>query len=428
MVEKINRILVILIVAGLCSYWYYLNPLPITLRYSDTGQITAPLAVLFLGAFALGIVCMMVLALYFGTKSYFRERNLIAREKKHLNFYEQLIEARGSQAVSDRGLAQSRWEALTRKDPTNVIARIELAKTIREGGDKSAALQLLDEARAHSNNNPEILLLAAEINSELGNLTAALDNSKLLFQSCPTPKVAKLARDLARKLGRFDEALSFHDTLMQFSATAADQETENELHFEKLLAENSQNGGTSEESDARLHGALEKLIKRHPSAAAYKKLAELEVARGDEEHAATLLGKAAQLSGDIRIASEAVQRALSASGPDRAIAMQKMFVDRLQGAAKIDARIMLVELFLRMHMNSEARRELDGIRDLVREMPHQEAQRFMEPLVRLSGLCALVDGDSARAAKILREQLSSSGLELSSSSAGALPDPALSTP
>jgi tetratricopeptide (TPR) repeat protein len=427
-VEKINRILVILIVAGVCSYWYYLNPAPITLRYSNTGELTAPLAVLFLGAFALGIVCMMILALYFGTKSYFRERNLISREKRHIQFYEQLLEARGAQAVNDRGLAQSRWEAISRKHPTNVIARIELAKTVRDGGDSNAALQILDEARAHSNNNPEVLLLAAEINGAVGNLTSALDNTKLLFQTCPTLKVAQMARDFARKLGRYEEALSFHETVSQFSSTPADQELENELHFERAVAENLQLGGSAEESESRLAPVLEKLIKRHPSAAAFKKLAELEVARGDEEYAATLLGKAAQLSGDIRIVSEAVHRALAASGPERAIAMQRMFVDKLQGTNKVGARIMLVELFLRMHMNTEARRELDGLRELISEMPHNEAHKFMEPMVRLSGLCALVEGDSARAAKILREQLSSSGLELPSASAGALPDPALSTP
>lgn len=427
MVEKINRILVILIVAGLCAYWYYLNPALVTLRYSGTSEITAPIAVLFLGAFALGIVCMMVLALYFGTKSYFRERNLMARERKHIHFYEQLLEARGAQAVNDRGLAQGRWDALVRKDPTNVIARVELARTMRDAGQLKEALEVLDQARAHSNNNAEVLLLTAEINGSLGNLTSALDSAKLLFQSCPTLRVARMARDFARRLGRHEEAIEFHETALQFSADEADTTLGNQLEFERVISEIEQSAGDGD-SSARLHAGLEKLVKRHPSAAAYKKLAELEIARGDEEHAATLLGKAAQLSGDIGIAHEAVQRALDASGPDRAIAMQRMFVDKLQGPTKIGARIMLAELFLKLHMNSEARRELDSVREVLSELPRNEVQRFVEPMVRLSGLCALVDGDSARAAKILREQLSSSGTELLPRSAGALPDPALSTP
>lgn len=429
MVEKINRILVILIVAACCAYWYYLNPGPTTLRYSNTGEITAPLAVLLLATFAIGVIAMMILAIYFGTKSYFRERSYKARERRNLQFYEQLLEARAAQAVSDRGVAQSRWEALLRKDPTNVLARVELARSIKESGNLDQALQLLDEGRTLNSNNSELLLLAAEINAARGNMTAALDNLRILFQSSPTQKIARLARDSARSLAKYDDAIQFHEVATQFSSNADEERIGNELQFEKLMNDTKDESSNAGETTSKTIAALEKLAKRYPSVAAYRKLAEFEASRGDLEYSSTLLGKAAQLGNDIELASQAVQQALESSGPDRAIALQRTFVDKFSGLPKTEARLQLIDLYLQLQMYSEARKELDTVERECADGAVTLSEVATQEIVRLNALWALTSGDNTRAIKILRKQESQDGHDFDSSpNNNGLPDPALSTP
>src|SRR5262245_19615796 len=113
-------------IAGITLYLVLMNREVITLSLTGSRTITAPAGAIFIVVFLFGGICTAIVASFFGVKAYFRERRLTRQEDQRKRFYQGLLEARGYLASRQWDKAHRKWEELVRKDPTDLIARVEL--------------------------------------------------------------------------------------------------------------------------------------------------------------------------------------------------------------------------------------------------------------------------------------------------------------
>ena len=75
----------------------------------------------------------------------------------------------------------------------DIIARVELSRSLEGQGQAREALRVLEEARASDPKNVEVLFRAAELNQSLNNKTAAIDNLALVLCQHPNRRAAQSA-------------------------------------------------------------------------------------------------------------------------------------------------------------------------------------------------------------------------------------------
>ena len=236
MVQKLTRILTVTLILALCVAVIYLNPEHTTMHYGPASSITAMSGVVYLGCFALGVGISLFFWVLYGIRVYFRERALLSKGQQSRQFYESLLEARGLLASKEFVRAKDRWQKLIKRDPTDIIARVELSRSLEQAGEKKEALKILDKARAADPTNVEVLLRAADLNLSLGNKTAAVDNLALVLYHHPNAYAAGLARELSEQLGRTEDALEYNEQYETLSG-GRDREVFARLQYEKLRIE-----------------------------------------------------------------------------------------------------------------------------------------------------------------------------------------------
>ncbi|MCO6430419.1 MAG: hypothetical protein J5J00_06110 [Deltaproteobacteria bacterium] len=402
MITKFNRLIVVLLVVAVALYFVLLNNSQITVYLYPGSPISANAGAILLAVFALGMLFMALIALWFGMKSYFRERGLIAKDRQRQAFYQGMIKARSYAATAEWVKAKEHWESVIKKDPTDIIARIELSRTLeelaREGScEMIEALRVLDAARAADPSNSEVLARAAELNLALNNKTAALDNLNLMLYHHPNAKSALLARNVAEDLGRIDDAFEYQRRLEALSVNTNHAEITARLSFKKLLLEHS----TDQES---LRAQLKQFIKKNPEhAPALTKLAEIEAASGKLDEAAQLYLKASKSSGDSQAWHLAARHWLKANLPDKAIAAAKLTTGETSGEARIRAEMELIRLYLALNMLEEARQHLDGFPFLLKRENVKRGRDLMALYLSLKGLCLSRMGEYQHSSDIFKK-------------------------
>lgn len=431
MVTFSRKFLLTLLFVALAIYVVVLNNTPTTvyLPFISSEPFTQNTGVVLITAFTAGVLCAAAVALLFGIRAHFREQRLHYREKQRGEFYAAMVKARSFLAAEEWLKARDQWEHAVRKDPTDIIARLELARSLRGSGDLREALKVLDAARAVEPHNVEILIRAAEVNLALNNKTAALDNLALVLFHSPNWKAAKLACQLSEDIGRIDDATEYNREYGYLSGDSEIQEaTRVRLAYKQILHAHGETHNT-------LHTELKAFLKKNPGfVPALHKLAELEQESGNIEDAAQLLVSAAKADGTGACWDEAVHLWLDNNMPDRALSAARTAAKETSGSARLHAEINLIRLLLLLGMNDEARKRIEDFASIAKSCGAEPPREMRQTLLILKGLALCNLGKHLEAAEIwkcLNEhdfEWSDPVLARGAAVNGDAPPPRLSTP
>jgi len=433
MVYSIRQLLVALIVVAVAVYVVVSNSNPVSVVLGNS-TMQGSLGVVLLIAFVAGIISTSLFAILYAVRGYLRERALKIKERDRVSFYDGVIRARNFFASGEWELSRAQWERVMRKDPTNVIARIELSRSYEGAGDLQEALRVLDEARSASPENVEVLYRAAELNMSLGNKTAALDNIALILQHQPSKRSAQIARNLAVELEKFDDALLYQKTFEELGGQDIDsQEVLGAVAFKKIVKENR----SSEQSGPALRDQLKELVRKYPDyTPALKRLAELEVSLGNVEGAVPLLVRVAKKKSSAAAWHEVSSLWLAQKNPERALSATKAAVKDAEGETKILAQAELVWMQIALNMLDEASSAADVLDTLIRETIKTKDNEYSFRQLLLRALLQAKRNNIQDTQKIL-EQLCEGKFVLASreeakslrhNDTRSAPSPALSTP
>lgn len=428
--SKFNRLIIFLVIGiAFASYAFYLNPHPITINLTRSWSIGGPAAILLMVIFLLGMGCAAFIAFFFTIPRYFRERALEARERERERFFETYMAARSYLISGEWRKAQDLWQKLIDRDPTDVIARVELSRSYEQEGDLKSALKILDAARVAEPHSVEVLFRAADINIKLRNRTAAIDNLALILYHHPNKLAARMARDLSEELGRLEDAIEYQKHLDRLGGDPDESAYMHAyLQFQQILS-------VERESNDSLKRDLKQLLKRNSEfAPAYERLAEIEIREGNIPEGAKLLLQAGKVSGNVSYWREAAELWLANDAPERAIAAAKAAIHETAGsAAQIEAELNLVQLYIALNMLEEAQHSLDDLSERAHSSGLEVGERHQQRVLFLKGMCANRSGDPATALEVWKvlNQVESPDSEPPQRPAPRLlgaPSPLLSTP
>ena len=360
MSEWIVRILIIAAaVVGIALYHF--NAAPVTIVLWKNTVFQAPLALALILFFLGGVISVAAFVVLLRIKIRIQNWKFSRRIDSEKIHQQTIAEGRSQLALGDFAKAQSLLMRVINEDPENIVARIQLAESYQQQGMLTDALQVLDQARVSQKTNPELLLLAAEINRRLGNYTAAHDNAALLLSILPDNRRAlEYAAESAAKVDRFDAALEYSKKLLKgLRGEDAEKVQEQIADFELCALQKD----LSEDNDA-LCAALTDLLRRHRDfVPALERLAVLEADRGDLEAATKLFSKAYSIDYNVSHLEEMAARWLTAENPDRGLksVTMAMQVKNTPRACLLAARLFLVELLLQLEMVEKARAEFDNL-------------------------------------------------------------------
>jgi tetratricopeptide (TPR) repeat protein len=418
MVTRIRKFLVLLLVVVISASIIVQNLNPIKVQITPTYTFEAVGGIVLLTVFVLGILFAAVFWLFFGVKAYFRERALQSRQRKRDEFFESFQQARNFLATREWGKAL---------DPENTIARVELSRSLEGKEEVREALKVIDEARTVSPSNIEVLFRAADLNEQLGNKTAAIDNLALILYHHPNRLAATRARDLSEELGRIEDAIQYHRESEKLGGTDEDSQILIRLQFKKLLEDFPGN--------EELVVELRKFKRRHPDyAPALSTLAEIEVENGNVHEAAQLLVDAAKQSDSRAYWQQASRLWIDHNLQDRALAAAVTATRTTRGTARLNAELDLIRLHLSIGKFDEAHKAAERFGELAKEQEVEIDDELSRRLLILKGHCLNKLGKYKEAEGIW-EQLSDQNFELKlprlrvvDKKAKAQPAPRLSTP
>lgn len=429
MISKINRFAFVFLVVALALYVVILNTAQLTVHLTPGTTVTGSSGVILIATLFVGILVAGVVGLFFGVKGYLRERRLQSQAAQAQAFYTGMLQARASAVCGEWNKARSQWETLIKKDPTNVIARIELSRCLQATDECVEALRILDAARATDPRNEEVLFRAAELNIALGNKTAAIDNLALILHNHPSKKAASVARDLSEELGRLEDALEYHSQILAMGGPDSELNSIGDrLEFKRLVK--SHEGA----SDA-LRAELRTFVRKHPEfVPALRRLALLEAEAGNTEDAAQYYIKAAKASRSSAYWNEVAKLWVSKGMPERALAAARTAAKETSGEARLIAELELIRIQLSLNQTEDARRSLDAFEQNARALGKAAVGDIILQYFILRGAYYSMTGAHSQAAEVWK-RLSRNDLDLQSFSyisAGVSPNEApaarLSTP
>jgi thioredoxin-like negative regulator of GroEL len=371
MLRQFNRLIALALLIAVTLYITLTNSETATIKLGPNITVTTYAGVIYLGVFFIGCVVASVVALFFGFKSFLRERKLRAAARSHQLFFDLFLKARSFMASEEWSAARALWEQVLQQDPGNTIARVELATCVENLGDAREALKVLDTMRASNHMNAAVLFKAVELNRKLGNNTAAKDNLALIVQEAPTKRALELARDIAEELGRIDDAMDYQRSLEKIGHISEEMvEAKTRLSFAQLVG--------SVENENSLRETLTIFVKKNPTFVP----------------ALELLVKAAKLSeGDLSKWNTIIDLWLrSAPGDfsrraDRALAAARSATQGLHGAKRIDAEFVVAKTLLAVNRAEDARGLLESISTLTEKEKISLSPSQTQTRTHLMGLC-----------------------------------------
>jgi thioredoxin-like negative regulator of GroEL len=388
MLRQFNRLIALAILIAVTIYITLTNSETATIKVGPNISVTTYAGVIYLGVFFCGCVVASIIALFFGFKSYLRERKLRSAARTHQLFFDLFVKGRSFMASEEWSAARAVWEQILHQDPDNTIARVELATCFQNLGDTREALRVLDTMRASNHLNAAVLFKAVELNRKLGNNTAASDNLALIVREAPTKRALEVARDIAEELGRIDDALDYQRALEKIGYTSDEMiEAKTRLTFTQLTK--------SVENQSSLREALTIFVRKHPQyVPALERLADLEIAAGRLDEGAELLVKAAKLSpGDMSKWTTIIDLWLqTAPGDfqrraDRAIAAARSATQSTHGSRRIDSEFIVVKTLLAVNRADDANALLDEIPKMAEKEKVSLSKDQVQVSTHLKGLC-----------------------------------------
>lgn len=437
MLRFFNRLLVAILLIGLAVVVTLSNSEPATIRLASWFQFSSNAGVVYLGVFAVGFVAASLVGLFFGVKAYLRERRLLIAERNRQAFISMIERARSLMASEEWARAQAGWEQVLKRDPDNIVARVELSRCIEAQHDPKEALRVLDATRANSKRNVEVLFRAAELNRTLGNNTAAMDNLALICGDSPSRRSLELARTVSEDLGRIDDALEYQNELERLGyGDDSSKAVRARLTYAKILRD-SPDATTLKET-------LSGFVKRHPACTpALEKLAAIELEALAFDSAAELMVKAAKANpGDLTRWRAVIDLWLTKAPGDarkkaeRAIAAARASTQESKGAKRIEAECLVAETLLGLNMVTDALKIIEELPALAQREGTRIPTELSIRITALRGAC-LVRSDRAKDANDLWQsllsaqsapQVSGAAHSFSHAPIGSEPSPALSTP
>lgn len=432
MISRINKFIFVFCVVALALYLVVLNTNPVTVALTpgDAGwRISGNTGVILIAAFSLGMIVAGLVGVFFGMRSYLRERRLQNLDSQRRAFYDGMLRARGFSASAEWNKARAQWEQLIKKDPTDIIARTELSRSLQAAGEPVEALRILDAARARDPKNIEVLFRAAELNLALGNKTAAVDNLALILHNHPNRRAAQLARDLSEELGRIEDAIEYQNQIEAFGIVQNDEESVlARLEFKKILKDRA-------DDPAALRSELKSLSKRRPEfVPALHRLALMESENGNVDEAAHYYVRAAKASHSSSYWNEISKLWMQKHDPERALAAARTATKETEGEAKLVAELELIRIQISLNQLDDAKRSLEQFQNMMRSGGPRMPGEILQQYWILRGLFYSQSGDHAQAAEMWKK-LSSGDFEVRTpayvpgmSANGDAPAARLSTP
>lgn len=359
--SRVTVLSLLILVGAIVSYIFYLNPGPIELVYGPGRTVSAPLALILVTVFAAGFLFASLIAFGLGLRQSWlrwREQQRIRQAELH---QQQIVTAREELASGNLTRARTMFQKIIEQDPQNIIARIMLAETYRRGGDPLSALKILDEARAGQRENLELLFLAADLNGELANLTAACDNLTLVLKSQPGNSAAleRLAQ-YSTSLGRAEQTRDYLQRLIKVTpADTAPAVQEQLAQSELTIAQKSADPVSPEYKNA-----VEDVLRRHRDfPPALGALAQVERDGSRLDLATKLWIRAFRFSGNPEYLDAAAQTWLKIDQPARALeAVRNGVIARsADDAVNLHGRMYLISMLLKLEMVEDAQTEIDAL-------------------------------------------------------------------
>lgn len=360
--RMIQFLLILLTVGCVVAFLFYFNPHAVTLHYGPGKIWEAPLALVLLLVFFFGAVTTGFLAMILGLRHTFDIWRREKKEKVDKAHHGQMIRGREQLASKNLDGAKASFQKIITRDPENIVGRILLGKTLRAQGNLRGAVRVLDEARASQKQNQELLILAASINEQRGNFTAAYDNLSLLLQA-DADSVFALRKivDYSKKLDRFDDAIEFQKRLVKLTP-AQEQRKEQDIlaslelqYAEKFFVENRN----------ALKITVEEILKRHRDfPEALSLLATLERESKRFEVAGKLLTKAFSITQDLQYLQDLGSMWIAQEQPSKALASVRTALGNVyEGDVcdKLPGTFFLIALLLQLEMVDDASKEFESL-------------------------------------------------------------------
>lgn len=380
MFRQFTRFIVLVLVVGIAIYITLTNSETATIRLGSSNAITSRAGVIYLGVFATGCFFSIIIALFFGAKSFFRERTLRTEARKQRELVTSFTAGKDLMAVQEWRAAQDYWEDVLSHDAANPVARVELSRCLEMLGDIDEACRVIDSARVQGMQSAGILARASELHQKLGNLVVAKDNLALVAKTQPSKFVLENLRDLHTALGDFSEALSVQDTLdrLGFGDTTGENPRASIL-LKRLRTTTSQLEQSSGLSD---------LLKRYPSFVPALQFAASQASdNGDVELSAELLiriAKATKLSKDWKAVIDLWLNDTTLSQERKlkgALAVARTATKSQEGLNRLEAELQLIGVLLTANHLDEAELLLNQFDMLASKhtptLPQRLRQRFL---------------------------------------------------
>jgi uncharacterized integral membrane protein/Tfp pilus assembly protein PilF len=398
MIGKLNKVIVILIIVAAVAAIIVQNLDPVTVQFSPGTKISAVGGVILLASFSAGILLTLIVASFFAFRGWVKEKRLQRKQQQLLDFYGLVKEARALASSGQLKQSEIKWRKILKIDPTDVIARSEISNLLEQKGEPRDALKVIEEGRAKDSSNAELLFRASELNMTLGNLTAAADNLALLLYHHPSKKAARNARDVAKALDRYSDAIEYNTKLRELGADPEEcYQAELSLRFKQILKLTS-------EKPSEKFSELKKFIKSYPKfPPALTEIARSELETSNYESAAEYFIAAAKLTQTFESWGAAVRVWLMAGEADRAVACSKTACRHLDKNERAMAELALITLLLSLEQREEAKTRLDAFKKLVasEELILDEVLKQRHALLR--GFLLSSEGKGQDASRIWRE-------------------------
>lgn len=399
----LKLLLFILISTVAAGYVFYLNPTSVSFKYNNTPEavIEKPLAFILLCAFIVGIVLTTILAFWVFLKYKFHIWRLHKAAEEISSANIQISKAREYLALKEISAARDLLQKVIDRDAKNITAQIMLAKTYHLENKPALAIKVIDEARVANEKNKELLLYAAELNEELGNFTAAIDNLAIAHESDNKAKIvlAKLI-NYCQRINKHEQALEYGHKLVKL----ADNYDEQQLFLEQLAQlELDLIKSKSANNPQQQKIAINDLLKRHRNfTPAIFELGIIEKNNFNIEAALNNLNKAFSLKPEIKYLEEIAFILLGINDPDRAIATSTNAINNLEkihgknADIFIEAKIFFICLLLSIEFVEKAKIEFSTLSNL-----EVRSKELRDKINLLNSVILSKQGETIKANQIL---------------------------
>lgn len=348
--KLIIKLLFVLSIVAIAVALFSWNSGDVTVQLAPDSPMTMPLAVALIVSFAGGLLLTAVVAVYNYLKQSMREKQVRKQLDFEISSRSTMEDARALLSAKEFKLAESSVKKIISKNPDNTSARLLLSECFMEQGAYKEALLVLDNARQEDRGNAEVLFTTAELNEELGNLTAALDNLELLLKAKPQNLEAiRRASDISWELGDLERAIDFKKRQIKLQPGNRDDLLAelSEIEFEQLL-------DNKEEEPKRWVSQLGEFLKRHRDyPPALELLGEQYLANGENSKASKFLYKAFIAGGNANCLEKMASRLLETSSPEKAVDMiKKALSERESRSQETSVRGHLFFGALLLHLNN----------------------------------------------------------------------------